>query len=470
MFLLQRHLLRATAGPFLFGFFVITFVLIIDILYRYVELFVSKGVPFAMATEVLLLSLGHTFALSIPMAVLIGVLMGVGQLAADHEITAMKASGVGLVTILKPLLGGALVVTLALTAYNHFIFPESNHRLANLLYDINHKRPMMEIREQMFTEVTELVTIFVKEKDERTGRVEGVVILEKENPGDPSPTMTTANWGLIVPHHQSDALLIELHDGEIHDLPDERDLSKYNVTRFVKHNLYLRDVEKDFGESSRSHRSDREMNLTDLLAAAGRETANIATTRSSTRRLTGDLAARQWALLDPARRTGMLGGDAAGPRPLPTVQRQGQFKATRQEVEKARRSATHQYQVGRSYLENRNRYMVEFHKKFAIPFACLVFVLLGLPMAVTTARSGRGISVSLALAFYLVYYLFLVGGEKLADRGRLDPLLAMWAANAILTLVSIPLLVRTVREASPFAVMRRPRPGPAAAGEKTEPC
>ena len=65
---------------------------------------------------------------------------------------------------------------------------------------------------------------------------------------------------------------------------------------------------------------------------------------------------------------------------------------------------------------------------------------------------------------------FLAGGEKLADRGRLDPLLAMWAANAILTLVSIPLLVRTVREASPFAVMRRPRPGPAAAGEKTEPC
>ena len=107
MYLIYRHLLTSAAGPFFFGLFVITFLLMIEVLFRYVDLFVSKGVPFLLATKVLALSLGHTFALSVPMAVLIAVLMSVGQLAADHEITAMKASGISLWSVLRPLLFGA---------------------------------------------------------------------------------------------------------------------------------------------------------------------------------------------------------------------------------------------------------------------------------------------------------------------------------------------------------------------------
>ncbi len=464
MYLLNRHRLKPTAGPFFFGFFVITFVLIIDVLFRYVELFVSKGIPFTMATEVLLLSLGHTFALSVPMAVLIGVLMGVGQLASDHEITAMKASGIGLYSILRPLVGGALLVALALTAYNHFVFPESNHRLANLLYQINHKRPMMEIRERMFTEINDRATIYVKSKDEKTNRVEGVVILEKENPADLSPTMTTAEWGFIMPRPADDALMVELHEGEIHDLPDDNDLDKYSITRFAKHNLYLRNVERDIGNSKRTHRSDREMNLIDLRVAALRERQNRAAGEARSSRLVGDLARRQWSLLDPAERKQLIGEGRDPLAPVPPDQRLGLLKGTRAELDKAVRSAQHQAQISHDYQENENKYMVEFHKKFAIPFACIVFVLVGLPMAVTTARSGRGVSVSLALGCYLVYYVFLMGGEKLSDRGLLNPMLAMWLANIVLTVIAVPILIRTVRESSLFSFTHRP---PAVKAEKT---
>ncbi|MBT4291817.1 LptF/LptG family permease, partial [bacterium] len=97
-----------------------------------------------------------------------------------------------------------------------------------------------------------------------------------------------------------------------------------------------------------------------------------------------------------------------------------------------------------------NRFMVEFHKKFAIPVACLVFVLLGLPMAISTARSGKGVSLSLAIGLFLVYYLFLVGGEKMADRGMMHPALAMWLANIVLTLVAIPALMITLKETPLF--------------------
>jgi lipopolysaccharide export system permease protein len=464
MMLLNRHLLRTTAGPFVFGFCVVTFVLMIDILYRYVELFVTRGVSFWTATEVLILSLGHMFALSIPMAVLIGVLMGVGQLAADHEITAMKASGIGLYAILRPLLAGALVLTLGMMAYNHYVLPDWNHKLANLLYDIKHVRPMMEIREQLFTELNDRITIYVKSKDEKTNRIEQVIILEKDGPGDVAPTMTTAAWGTIVPLHDRDAMRIELHDGEIHDLPDDSDLSRYTITRFNSHNLNIRDMERDLQESNRTSRGDREMDLGALLAAARREAGERRQTEARSRELAGSLARRQWRLLDPAARGEMLGERRTAAAP-DLAQRRNLLRGTRQEVQRAARSAGFQENVVRSQRARENSYMVEFHKKFAIPVACLVFVLLGLPMAVSTARSGRGVSLSLALGLYLVYYLFLIGGEKLADRGRLDPAVAMWLANVTLTLIGIPVLVRTVRESSLFAFTLRPRPDATGGGE-----
>jgi lipopolysaccharide export system permease protein len=448
-------LLKSAAGPFAFGFFVITFLFIIDVLYKYVDLFVSKGVPFTVATKVLALSLGHTFALSIPMAVLIGVLMGVGQLATDHEITAMKASGISLLTVLKPLLLGAGVVALGLTAYNHYVFPESNHTLANLLHDINRKKPMLEIRERMFTELSKQMTIYVREKDDRTGRIEDVSIFERREPGDTFPRLTTAEWGQVIPDHERDAMLIELHNGEIHDVPDREQPGTYQVVRFRRHDIYLTDVERDLQESERNTRGDREMNLSALWRAAEAERQKQRQVAAHVANLTNDLVRYEQQLLDPQRRQALLGGqqDSRGGRNL--AFRAAKFANTRNKVDLAASQSRYQEKVRDSYRVRESRYLVEIHKKLAIPVACLVFVLLGVPMAVNTSRSGKGISISLALAIYLVYYLFLVGGEKFADRGRLDPAVAMWSANVVLTLVGIPIFWKTAREGAWLKLPRR---------------
>ncbi len=441
MRLLNQHLIRSAIGPFFFGLFVITFLLIIDVLFRYVDLLVSKGVPFSVATKVLILSLGFTLALSVPMSVLIAVLMGVGQLAADNEITAMKASGVSLTMILRPLLGFALVVGLALAAFNHWIYPESNHTLANLLFDIKRSRPMLEIREQMFTDLSDQLTIFVRGKDDRTGRIDDVTILEKEEPGDLSPRLTTATWGRVLTEADSDAMRLELHEGEIHELPDPRNPQKYQVIRFKQHDIQLAGMQRQIEDSERQTRGDREMNLTALLAAARTESAHQLEVASQVATLQGDLADQQWELLAPDRRREMRLAQAANPAEMVA-----RLSATRRHVEQAASQAGAQAKIRESYVRKENKYLVEFHKKLAIPVACLVFVLLGIPMAVSTSRSGRGVSITLALAVYLVYYLCLVGGEKVADRGLVDPALAMWSGNILLTVVGVILFARSVRE------------------------
>jgi lipopolysaccharide export system permease protein len=458
MYLIYRHLLNAAAGPFFFGWFVITFLLMIDVLFRYVDLFVSKGVPFLMATEVLALSLGHTFALSVPMAVLIAVLMSVGQLAADHEITAMKASGISLWSVLLPLLFGAGVIALGLAAYNHYVFPESNHTLANLLYDINRKKPMLEIREQQFTDMSDRMTIYVGKKDDLTGRIEDVTIFEKEKPGDISPRLTIATWGRIVPDHETDSMLIELHDGEIHERPDKEAPDKYQVSRFGQHNLYVENVEQDFHESGRQTRGDREMNLKDLWKAAGKEQERQDKVLGNVGGLAQGLLQWQWKLLDPMQRTEVLGNRQPPPEgPERDTYLEGKFRATLLKVERVAEQSRYQEKIRDSYRVRENRYLVEFHKKFAIPFACVVFALIGVPMAVTSSRSGKGISVSLAIAVYLIYYLFLVGGEKFSDRGKLDPFLAMWSANFFLLILGIPLFFKAARESTLLSFTLKPR-------------
>jgi len=183
------------------------------------------------------------------------------------------------------------------------------------------------------------------------------------------------------------------------------------------------------------------MNLTDLLAAAANERQQQRGVEANTARLTRDLLAYQWKLLDPSARQEVFGSQARDRGARSEAFRTAKLTATRQKVELAANQSRYQDKIRQSYHEKENRYLVEFHKKFAIPVACMVFVLLGIPLAVTTARSGKGVSVSLALILYLVYYLFLVGGEKMADRGLLNPTLAMWAANLVLTAIGIPLFL-----------------------------
>ncbi len=93
-----------------------------------------------------------------------------------------------------------------------------------------------------------------------------------------------------------------------------------------------------------------------------------------------------------------------------------------------------------------NSFKVEVHKKYSIPFACLVFVLIGAPLGVRVHRGGLGVAAGLSVVFFLIYWAFLIGGEDMADRGIITPAMAMWAPNVLLTGIGIYLVRRTVRE------------------------
>ncbi|MBS3945171.1 MAG: LptF/LptG family permease, partial [Melioribacter sp.] len=91
-------------------------------------------------------------------------------------------------------------------------------------------------------------------------------------------------------------------------------------------------------------------------------------------------------------------------------------------------------------------YWVEIHKKYSLPFACIVFVLIGAPLGTMMKRGGFGMAAGISLIFFLVYWAFLIGGEKLADRGIVSPFWGIWSANFLLTIVGILITIKSARE------------------------
>lgn len=435
MTLIYRYLLGTFVPPFLFGLSVTTFVLMIDVLAKYIDLFLEKGIRFGLATEVLVLSLGHTFALSIPMAVLVGTLMSIGSLSSDNEITAMKANGVSLYQTTSPLLGvGTLLCTLMIL-YNHYVLPESNHRLTNLLIDIHQLRPTLRVQENMFVKIDDRFTIFVRHKDDRSGELRDVILYQAKGRGDRNPDVIVARTGrlsTIAPGR----IELELHDGEMHSVPDAQTAATYQRTAFQRQTVLI-DMGAEGSARARNTRGQREMNLSLLMAAKLEEQRLMGDAQQQAR----DALARGMQAVTERRTSAPL-PDAGEDRPT----RFGVYRSMLADLTRSTSELGMHAQVAQAHRIKANQFDVEYHKKFAIPVACIVFVLLGVPLGVSTGRGGRGVSTGVSLAAFLVYYLFLTGGEKLADRGHVAPWLSMWAANLVLGSLGIVMLARSVRE------------------------
>jgi len=138
--ILSKYIIREHIGPFFFGFFVITLIFILNLLFRELGKFLSKGLAFSVILEFILLNLAWMIALAVPMAVLIAALMAFGRLSADNEITAIKASGISLYQILPSVIIVSTLLALALIWFNNHILPEFNHRTRLLAMDIARKK------------------------------------------------------------------------------------------------------------------------------------------------------------------------------------------------------------------------------------------------------------------------------------------------------------------------------------------
>jgi lipopolysaccharide export system permease protein len=286
--------------------------------------------------------------------------------------------------------------------------------------------------------------LYIGDKKEDSDEIFNVIVhVEKQRR---PPDIAVAPRGRLYFGDSGQTLYIELYDGEMHSVPDAGDPEEalYRVTRFDSETVVIPEVGERLQRTNRKYRSDREMNITMMRNSVADRRQRIVKLRE---RL--DVQCRKRM----ENRLAMLEVAPDGDRPSlqPSV-RPGRLIAgaeTRlRDTARIERSAIDSYERQIRSLQ------VEIQKKFSIPAACIVFVLIGAPLAIRSGRSGMTMAIAFSIGCFTVYYLFLTGGEKLADRQLLSPFLAMWAANIVFGSLGIMLTWRSVSDSSTFNYRR----------------
>jgi lipopolysaccharide export system permease protein len=433
MKIISGYILREHVGPFLFGLAVITFVLIMDFILEIINMVVAKGLSVWTILLVFALNLAWMLALSVPMAVLVSTLMAFGRLSQDNEITAFKASGVSLYRLVFPPLLVSILISLGLIWFNNKILPEANHEARLLMSDIHQKRPTLSLREGIFEDQIPGYHILVKKIDQKTSEVEGITIYDQKD--RIYPRTIIAEKGNVEFTPDGNTMIFELFNGEIYDL-DENDPGYHRRIAFDHQTIYVSDIGTQLTRRTSDFRTDREMNTSRMLEDVKKHEQSISISEQMIDQIAGSKANAIFASKTES--------EIKNKNQLPSDQKV--FLRMHQENQNILSELKNHWANILSQKRQGNSLMVEVHKKYSIPFACLVFILVGAPLGIMARKGGMAVGLGLSLGFFILYWAFLIGGEELADRGLIPSFWAMWSANILIGMAGIYILIRSARE------------------------
>lgn len=476
MRLLRKHLLSNLAAPFLFAWIAQTAMLILNQLARQLGELVGKGLPARVIVEVLILFIPFIVALSLPMAVLVAVLYGFSQMGSDNELTAMRANGVSVYQMVRPVLVAGLLMTAANFLFIDQVLPRGNLRLLNLRQDIAQKKPTFALKEQAINPVPQsLYFIRASRIEPGTGRMREVVIYDMSPPN--GRRVIYADSGMMAFAQGNQDLRIDLYQGEVHEYATNEPTS-FTLTRFILNQVTVRNVQNAFRESGGGVTAgDREMTTCQMMDKVSRSSEQVLRIRErrariaengvrSLLRLTGppDSVTREtdrgphncvalWRRIESWVGRVLLpaGVQAQNPPAAAASADTGLSPMDRARLAIAVPSPTlsevNDVRDQEAYAWGEIRaFTVEIHKKFSLSVACTTFVLIGIALALRFPRGGMGLVIGASLVIFSVFYVGLTVGENLGDKGIMSPVLAMWLPNLIVLVVGVFGLLRVNRE------------------------
>jgi lipopolysaccharide export system permease protein len=371
--ILDRYIVREMLAPSGLGLLVFTFVLLIDQIPRLLAILVAHSADLYTILRVFLNLLPSIFAVTIPMAFLLGVLLAFGRLASDSEIVALRAVGVSPMRLLGPVLFLASTSGLVTFYTNAVALPAANQAHRELVFSLVVSRARTVVKPRTFTAdlLPGRMMLYVSDIASDSGVWKDLLIYDTRKRGEQS--LLLAREGRLVVDKEKRQVRLELGKGSQHTFypasPEE-----YRPTYFSSMAFDL--PFDEFFPKLPLSKGDREMTLPEL------------STKVSQLKAQGK-PRKEWGRFD-----------------------------------------------------------VEWHKKFAIPFACIVFGLLGLALSLGSRKEARSAAFALSIGVIFVYSVLIRLGEQAGDAGMMMPFLSMWGANIVLGTIALVLLWLNLREAA----------------------
>lgn len=236
---LDRYLMTEILGPLGLGLVVYTFILLIRFLFQSAEMIIRRGLPVSIVGRLLLMTLPNIVVLTLPMSLLFGTLIAVGRLSSDSELIAMRASGLSLLTLYRPILLLSGLLTLLNAALMVYVLPWGNHALQELRLDIATQTVAQQVEPRVFYEEWEGKVVYVFEVPQGSKRWKGVFLAEAI-PSTDKNQITTADWGEVLVDPAGERLVLRLYNAIQHKV----DLSapdRYEISRHRRLDLVLDD-------------------------------------------------------------------------------------------------------------------------------------------------------------------------------------------------------------------------------------
>ena len=434
MKILDRYILKAHLGTFFFAFVTIIFVFILSFLTQFLERLIGKGLDFSIIAEVVLLQSAWMVGLAVPMAALVSTVMAFSTLTNSSELTVMRSGGISIYRLVAPVLLAALALSLLMERFNNVLMPEANYKANSLFADITRMKPGLGLDKNAFSDVIKGYSIMVRDIDNETGELSDIVLYDRGRPD--VRTVIMAAKGRIQFTEDYSHLVLTLEDGQIHELALPR-MDRYRKMVFAK-NRYVFDATGygfERSDDRNRRRGGKELSAADLLTMARKFHLKGDVAESSIDKGIEELRAE----IATIRRR-----PASSPEALPPAVTGRAIEA----VDTMLDDLSQRIEQMQENRESFNDYMIEYHKKYSLAFACLVFAVVGAPLGVMARRGGYGAGAALSLFFFVLYWVLLIGGEKIAERGVLAPAIVVWLPNVMLAAAGLFMMYRLSSSAS----------------------
>lgn len=427
----HRYILKAHFIPFLFSTLTLMGIFLLQFLMKFADRLVGKGLDTWLLIKLVVFNLSWMLVLVIPMATLVSTLMAYGNFSQNNEITILKSSGVSLYKMMRAPFFASIVLAILLFLFNDQVLPDANHQARILMSDISQQKPTLSLEPGFFSQEVSNYAILVRSINENTNELSGVTIYDYTTPA--KINVVTADRGKIYFTADQKNLIMDLWDGEIHE-SDVKDSGLYRKLVFDKHRIVMDGSQFSLHQSQGGIRGERELGVDTMQAIVNNFQAEKKEYVESLNKET-----KKYLLVDSTYASVYTD-------PTPVVKDKLVYLRVIDKLRAAKSIVTSKSRSIEWTEREIEKYDVEIHKKFAIPAACIIFILIGAPLGVMVKKGGFGVAASISLLFFLIYWAFLIGGEKLAERGFFSPFIGMWAANILLGILGIILTIKTNRE------------------------
>jgi lipopolysaccharide export system permease protein len=457
---IDSYILKRFLVLLVMTFLIVIFILLMQFLWKHFEDLIGKGVGWSVLAELFFYATMTLVPLALPLALLLASLMTFGNLGESFELTAMKSSGISLFRIIRPLIVLVGLIVVAAFFFSNNVLPRAQRDMYTLLFSIRHKSPELDVPTGEFYSGINGVNLYVRGKN---GNILKDLMIYDFSNGFNNAMVLLADSGKIQLTNDKKHLLLTLYNGESFENLREQKMSSPDNIPYRRESFSLKEVlydyDSDFNRYDESLLQDRHISKNIKELSRSIDSIKLIVQERSEMQVQEMLHSRYFAFTGNHRNTLFLPDSEKSYSQYDVDS--AFINQTNAEIEmsinhamdRAKNMADHitynKFLLGEPQM-NMNSHSAEWHRKFSLSFACLIFFFIGAPLGAIIRKGGFGFPVVISVLMFVVYYIIDLTGYKMARENIWEAYQGMWLSSVVLFPIGVFLTYKAAKDATLF--------------------